>query len=253
MGFWVSIPRACCCGGPHFSAGDTRKARRLARENIKILTAERPDVIVSDCATCAHTLHDYASFFPVGDPIQADIAVLSEKIVDISAFVLEHLGKQCLFPEAVPGKVPVTVTWHDPCHAVRGLGGPKPPRELLHAIPGIHLVEMDHPDTCCGGAGSYTFRHPGMSQKILDQKIDDIVKTGASIVATACPSCILQLGAGLRRRGESVAVMHVMELVSRSLVYHNLHDYNDKQEIYCHEQHRYPHALSRNGSGGTDL
>lgn len=212
MGFSVFIPRVCCCGGPHFSAGDIRRARSLARENIAVLMDADLDFIVTDCATCAHTLVGYASFFPQNDPIQERIVHLTEKIKDISTFMYDWLCAHPRLPAPVPGGEEITVTWHDPCHAVRGLGGGESPRKLIQSIPGIYLVEMDLADSCCGGAGSYTFRHPDMSRKILDRKVDAVVRTGAAIVVTSCPSCILQLSAGLRRRHLNIRVMHVMEL-----------------------------------------
>lgn len=216
LGFTVDVPKVSCCGGPHFSSGDICKARSLAGKNIAVLSGKKYDAIVSDCATCTHTLHDYASFFPEEDPIQETLRGLKEKIKDINTFVLEQIKVQ------TPGhgsKVPQKkmVTYHDPCHAVRGMGVQKAPRDILTAIPGVTLVEMKGADSCCGGAGSYSFRHPDMSQKILNRKIEAIVETKADILATACPSCILQLGAGLRRRNLDIRVVHPMELLAESL------------------------------------
>ncbi len=213
LGFLVEIPQVSCCGGPHFSAGDIQKARTLARHNIGVLSAKNYDVIVSDCATCTHTLHDYALFFPKNDPIQAAIKKLTTKIVDINTFVLDRAQNKILAPS--PPKDKIVVTYHDPCHAVRGMGVKQAPRDILKALPGIELIEMQGADSCCGGAGSYSFRHPGMSKKILDRKIESICKTGASMVATSCPSCILQLGAGLGRKNLDIKVIHTMELLSK--------------------------------------
>ncbi|MCG8565038.1 MAG: (Fe-S)-binding protein [Desulfobacterales bacterium] len=211
LGFEPSIPRLSCCGGPHFAAGDMEKARRLARKNIENLAALDPETIVTDCATCAHTLADYAAFFPTDHPLQATIATLAPRVKDLNAFLVEALASQA--PREKTGQPPLKVTYHDPCHAVRGMGVQAEPRQIIHALPGLELVEMDGADSCRGGAGSYAFRHPAMSQKILDRKIQAIAETGADILATSCPSCTLQLGAGLRRAGLSIPVLNPVELL----------------------------------------
>ena len=208
------MPRVPCCGGPHFSAGDMDKARRLARENISLMAAMEPEVILTDCATCAHTLHSYDTFFPAGDPIQKTIQSLREKIVDIHGFLIHLLEEKGLEGDALPGAKKIRVTYHDPCHGVRGMHVSKAPRELIKAIPGVEFKEMDGADSCCGGAGSYAFRHPGVSAGILDKKIDAIEKTGAHVVATSCPSCFLQISAGLWRRGLDIRVAHPVTLAT---------------------------------------
>ncbi|MFZ3044830.1 MAG: (Fe-S)-binding protein [Desulfatirhabdiaceae bacterium] len=214
LGLSVEVPLISCCGGPHFASGDVHKARTLARRNIAILAEKNYDAIVSDCATCAHTLGDYASFFLKNDPVQKVIGKLKEKIKDINSFVLEHSHSLNDYPIAASEKM---VTYHDPCHAVRGLGVRDAPRQILKAIPGVVLVEMTGADSCCGGAGAYSFRHPDMSQKILNRKIEAIEKTGASVLSTSCPSCLLQLSYGLRVRNLDIKVLHPMELLAQSL------------------------------------
>lgn len=215
LGYSVDIPKFSCCGGPHFASGDIDKARTLARKNIAILSAGNYDVIISDCATCAHTLHDYASFFPKEDPVQNKIKTLVKKVRDINTFVLEQIEKIREYQKPFLPVKKTIVTYHDPCHAVRGMDVSSAPRDILKAA-GMDIVEMDGADSCCGGAGSYSFRHPGMSKKILDRKIAAIADTGASILATSCPSCILQLSAGLRRHKLDIRVVHPMELLFES-------------------------------------
>lgn len=214
LGLSVDVPEVFCCGGPHFSAGDTNKARALARKNIAILSSRNYDAIVSDCATCTHTLHDYASFFPENDPVQDAIKKLTPKITDINTFILAHLPSFKRDCASTAPKNTVRVTYHDPCHAVRGMGVRTAPRDILNALPGVSLVEMEGADSCCGGAGSYSFRHPAMSKKILNRKIAAIEATNAQILVTSCPSCILQLSAGLRRNHLDIKVAHPIELLA---------------------------------------
>jgi glycolate oxidase iron-sulfur subunit len=91
------------------------------------------------------------------------------------------------------------------------------PRELLKAIPGIEYVEMKGADVCCGGAGSFCITHAALSQQIGEAKIASILASGASVVASGCPSCIAQLSLMLRGSGAGVRVCHPLELVAERL------------------------------------
>ncbi|MDR2946398.1 MAG: (Fe-S)-binding protein, partial [Candidatus Adiutrix sp.] len=88
--------------------------------------------------------------------------------------------------------------------------------DILRAVPGLELVEMEGADSCCGGAGSYGFSHPGMSGRIAAAKAANIAATGADILAVSCPACTLQLGAGLRRAGRPVQLRHPVELLAEA-------------------------------------
>ena len=83
-------------------------------------------------------------------------------------------------------------------------------------MPGVQLVEMRHPDICCGAAGLYSTLEPQMSRRILDEKIDDLTSTGAELVVTANPGCQMQLAVGLRAHGSPMRVEHLSELLVRA-------------------------------------
>src|SRR5207245_8913269 len=90
----------------------------------------------------------------------------------------------------------------------------KQPRELIRAVPGVELVEMRHPDVCCGAAGLYSTLEPQMSARILAEKLDDLTATRAEMVVTANPGCQMQLAWGLREQGSHIRVEHVAELLA---------------------------------------
>lgn len=109
--------------------------------------------------------------------------------------------------------MPLSVTYHDPCHASRYQGLREEPRAILRSIPGVTLVEMEEADWCCGGAGAYSFTQPDLAQKILDRKIDNVARTGAQALVTSCPSCMIHLTYGVRRRGLPVRVLHLTQVL----------------------------------------
>ena len=105
-------------------------------------------------------------------------------------------------------------TYHDPCHASRGQGLIEEPRERLRAVAGLEFRELPEADWCCGGAGSYALSHYDLSQKVLDRKMDRVEQTGANLLVTSCPACIIQLRYGVRKRRLPVRVCHIVEVVS---------------------------------------
>lgn len=218
LGCEVTVPETTCCGAPHLGVGDLKRYRALAEQNIRVLTEGDYDYVITDCATCGAALKEYRETVGTGEGLTGSAAKLAAKVRDLNEFVWKnfHLLKDQLNP------VSETVTYHDPCHLVRGQGIGREPREILRAIPGITYVEMPKADWCCGGAGTYCFTHSRISHAILQDKLDNFKLTRASTLATSCPGCMLQLGSGLRglqdRPGEKPAVKHVIQLLARSLV-----------------------------------
>ena len=193
-----------CCGMPHRNVGDLETAAVLQRKNVEALNRAEADAIVVDCATCGSTLKGYKG--------------LNAPVYDISEYVVNVLG----FGDDARS-LSGTVTYHDPCHLVRGQGIGAAPRELLKSIEGLIFREMSEADRCCGGGGSFALTHYDISMRILDRKMGNIAETGAEMVASGCPSCRLQLKQGvlmeLRKDSRAVTkrrVVHPVELLAEA-------------------------------------
>lgn len=212
-GVEVHLPKVRCCGEPHRTAGDDEETARLAKANVDKIFRGDYDFIVSDCSTCAHALAHYDTFVGQESPEAEVIRPKLPKVVEVNTLVRDHLGLESGKLSALPE---IKVTYHDSCHAVRGLMVREAPRDILTAIPGVELREMAGADSCCGGAGSYGFSHPEMSGRIAASKVADIRASGAGVLAVSCPACTLQLGAGLRREGLPVKVLHPVELLAQA-------------------------------------
>ena len=207
----VHILDNTCCGLPAGSYGDRAAARRLAVRNLEVLTAEPFDVIVTDCSSCASFLKKYPDLFPEGDPLHEESKAVASKIRDMVEHVLSA------FPPRLEEADRIVVTYHDPCHASRGQKLVEQPRQILESLPGVEYREMPEADWCCGGAGSYALSHFEIAMKVLERKIDNVEKTGANVLATSCPACIIQLAYGVRRRNLPVRVCHLSELIRERL------------------------------------
>jgi glycolate oxidase iron-sulfur subunit len=113
-------------------------------------------------------------------------------------------------------EVKMRVTYQDACHLAHAQRIKKQPRELIRSLDGVELVEMRHADICCGAAGLYSTLEPVMSNRILQQKLEDVVATGADVITVANPGCQMQLAAGLRARGSTMKVEHIAETLLRA-------------------------------------
>ena len=207
----VVTPRSLrCCGVPHLNYGAADLARQMARQNIAAFEKAGVDFVVTDCATCGSFTKEYAHLLAGDDEWAERAQAFSSRVRDISEFLIEvSFGDQL-------GTVRRKVTYHEPCHLVRGQGITAQPRQLLTAIPGVELVEMKESDWCCGGAGTYNITHPSISAKILDRKMRNVAATGAEVLVSGCPACQMQLGYGIRRAGLSMVSAFPTQLLAEA-------------------------------------
>jgi glycolate oxidase iron-sulfur subunit len=198
-----------CCGALHAHAGLREEARALARQNINVFLAAECDAIVTNAAGCGSTMKEYHDLLGADPAYAARAAEFSAKVRDISEY-LTHIG---LRPPA--RKLGARVIYQDACHLLHGQKIKSAPRELLRAL-GAELVELPHPDQCCGSAGAYNVVQNQLSMQVLAAKMDDIQSVTADAIATANVGCMLQLRYGIAQRGQSTPVKHVIELLDEA-------------------------------------
>ncbi len=210
-GYRVALPREQgCCAMPMLANGVREVALDLMRRNVDLLLAGPPRVVAA-CASCGSALkHLYAEMFAaVGDRAYAEkSAALGERVRDLSQMLTEDGLRRPL------RELALRVTYHDPCHLVRGQGVKAQPRELLRSLPGVEFVELHEADRCCGGAGSFSFSHYELAKRINDRKMANIAAGEAQVVATECPSCKLFLTDGIVRHGLPQRARQVVELLA---------------------------------------
>jgi len=207
IGKTVTLMENCCCGLPAWSYGDLEVAKKLARKNLEILSAHEFDAIVTDCSSCASHMKTYPEILN-DDEKSRDLAMsISSRFQDMVELMYTAADA---FPSSAD---PITVTYHDPCHATRGQGLSKEPREILKNMPGIEYKELPEADWCCGGAGSYALSHYDLSRRVLDRKMENLKKTGADVIVTSCPACMIQLSYGIRKHGLKIKVSHISQVV----------------------------------------
>jgi len=207
----VVIPRnQGCCGALHAHNGEVEMAKAMARRNIDVFLATGADYVLTNAAGCGAAMKEYSHLL-ASDPAYARRAMaFVRKVKDVTEF-LEEIGLN-----TPSRRIPMRVTYQDPCHLAHGQKVRAQPRALLQAIPGIELVEMEASDRCCGSAGIYNLTQPEMSRKLLEEKVANIQKTGAQAVVAPNPGCMLQIRYGLKRAGSMTPVYHLLDLLDQA-------------------------------------
>ena len=204
-GYEVFFPKQqTCCGLAVCASGDFETAKKMAVRNLALLSGY--DHVIVGCASCGSTLRQYGHWLK-GDKEYEEAALLAERVKDFSIFIKDHLTPKDEVTERIK------VTYHDPCHLKWKQGVSAEPREILKRLQGVEYIEMAGADNCCGLGGSFGIMHPEESRSIQSKKIESIIKTGADVVVTACPGCMIQLMDGLTRHGSPIRVMHMSDIV----------------------------------------
>jgi glycolate oxidase iron-sulfur subunit len=205
-----SPPKQGCCGALQMHTGDRDTARDLARRNVDAFEPLGLDAIIINAAGCGSTLKEYGHLLSDDAAYAERAKAFASKVKDVSEF----LASIDLVP---PTKaVPMRITYQDACHLVHGQGIRNQPRKLLAQIPGLQLIEMKESDVCCGSAGIYNLTHYDISVKLLDQKMEHVIATGAEAIVASNPGCAMQLAYGASRRGVDLKLLHVVDLLDRA-------------------------------------
>ena len=210
----VVIPRTQgCCGALSVHNGREQEAAAFARELIDVFEQAGVDFVVVNAAGCGSSMKEYAELL-VDDPAYAARAArFAGAVRDISELLLE-IGSVA---ERHP--LPITVAYHDACHLGHAQGIRAQPRSLLRSVPGLELREIADAAICCGSAGIYNVLYPGPAAELGDRKARAVLATGADLLVTANPGCLMQVASSIARieGGRPVGLAHTIEVLDASI------------------------------------
>jgi iron-sulfur cluster protein len=199
-----------CCGLPVQMMGEMKVSKDVAIQNLRAFEVEAYDYIITLCASCAaHLKHNYPKLVMDKPALKLKADEFASKIIDYSSFVNDVLKVKKSDYRSVATKA----TYHAPCHLCRGLDVHDAPRELIEKG-GMEYVECTEEEVCCGFGGTFSMKFPELSAELLNKKLNNVEETGADVLLTDCPGCVMQLRGGLKRRGSKVQVRHVAEIMS---------------------------------------
>lgn len=198
LGYEVVLPAGeVCCGIPLRGLGMEKEAAELAEKNYEIFSGLKVDAILSLCPTCILSLNVH---YP-------DLIGRGLKVMDVSVFLEDKLASAAL--QQVRSFT--SVTYHDPCHLSYAFGIKKEPRKVIKET-GVEFIEAEG-EGCCGFGGTFCLQYKETSGRLLNNRAEAYLNTGADTLITACPGCMLQLSRGMK--GKRVA--HIIELIEEAV------------------------------------
>jgi L-lactate dehydrogenase complex protein LldE len=205
----VEVPRAqTCCGQPAYNSGDRRTARDLAAGIVEAFRGY--DYVVVPSGSCGGMLKHHLPHLFDDDPnLRAQADALADKVFELVSFLTDVMGVQ----DTGAVRFENTVTYHDSCSGLRELGIKQQPRDLLRAA-GATIVEMAEPEICCGFGGTFCVKYPEISTRMVSDKTEGIVATGADTVLAGDLGCLLNIAGRLQRQGHRVHARHVAEVLA---------------------------------------
>ncbi|MFW6295685.1 MAG: (Fe-S)-binding protein [Halothece sp.] len=211
----VVIPKSQgCCAALPAHQGQEEQAKALARQMINSFADTNVDAIIINAAGCGHTLKEYGHIL-ADDPAYRDRAkAFSNKVKDVQEFLAEVGLTAKLSPIT---EKPLTMVYQDACHLLHGQKISLQPRQLLKQIPGVTLREPIDAALCCGSAGVYNMLQPNVADELGQQKVDNLLNTGADLIASSNPGCSLQIKKHLQLKGKEKPLLHPMELLDYAI------------------------------------
>lgn len=201
--------RQTCCGQLAFNTGYRKEARRVAKRFIEVFEESNADAIVSPSGSCTAMVHHFPELFSDEPQWRERAEAIAARTHEFSSFLVRVLKI-----EDVGASWQGRLTWHDACHGLRDLNIKAEPRKLISNVRGAEFVELENAEACCGFGGTFSVKYPEISLAILDQKIEAIERAGVQAVVSGDASCLMQIGGRLTRKGSSVRVMHLAELLA---------------------------------------
>jgi Fe-S oxidoreductase len=214
----VTVPQGQhCCGLPNLDAGDLPRARRMAKQTIEVLESVRADYIITGGASCAIAmLHEYEGLFEHEPAWQIRAMSLKEKVIDFVTF-MDRVAQLAPGAIAKPDSGLGPVTYHSFCQSTNILGIAEAPKRIIRDVLGLELRDLPEGTVCCGFGGSTSIAHPEVASQILKRKLDNLASTGAKVLVTDNPGCIMHLRGGIDAARMDVKVMHLAELMAAHL------------------------------------
>ena len=197
-----------CCGQPLFNNGFEDKTRAVALNFMRAFAKSDAPIIGPSGSCVSMVKHHYPDLFPTGTPEHAlarDIAARTFEFTEYLVNVLKVTDVGAVYPHKV--------TYHASCHYLREMGLKTEARTLLNAVKGLEFVPLDEEETCCGFGGAFTVTYPEVSRSMMENKVKNIIASGADTVVMCEPGCLMNVAGGLHKAGSDIRAMHIIDLL----------------------------------------
>lgn len=202
-------PEQTCCGQPHFNNGFESQARDVARNFLRAFSKSDAPLVGPSGSCVSMVKHHYPELFPAGTPEHAlavDIASRTFEFTEYLVNVLKVTDVGAVYPHKV--------TYHASCHYLREMGLKTEAKTLLNAVKGLEFIPLNEEETCCGFGGAFTVTYPEVSRSMMDNKVKNIISSGAETVVMCEPGCLMNVAGGLYKAGSNIKALHIIDLLS---------------------------------------
>ena len=200
-------PDQTCCGRFAYNAGFIEEAKELGDKFLNDFASDGP--VVAPSAACVHYIKKRFPelFFNTANHLNFKRMVAN--VFELTDFLVNKLQFDDFRAE-----FPAKVTFHDSCHALRGLGLGKEARQLLSKVKGLELVEMKQPDLCCGADLSLQVNHATLAMGMASHKVKNALNTGADYIVSTDMACLMQQKAFIEKEGLPIKVIHIADVLA---------------------------------------
>ena len=210
LGLDVSFPpEQTCCGQLLFNNGFEEKTRPVALNFLRAFSKSDAPIVAPSGSCVSMVKHHYAELFKEGTPEHAravDIASRTYEFTEYLVNVLKVTDVGAVYPHKV--------TYHAACHALHEMGLKTEAKTLLNAVNGLEFVQLREEETCYGFGGAFTITYPEVSRSLMENKVRDIVASGADTIVTCEPGCLMNVADGLHKASAKVRAMHIIDLLA---------------------------------------
>jgi L-lactate dehydrogenase complex protein LldE len=208
LGCEVDFPESqVCCGQPSYNSGYVEETKKTMKKMIE--TFQQAEYVVSPSGSCAYMFRDYPHIFK-GDPVWEPKAIeLAAKTYELTQFIVDVLKV-----EDVGATFKGKATYHTSCHMTRLLGVKEAPMKLLSYVRGLEYTELPGKHNCCGFGGTFSVKMGGISEQMVDEKVQHVEETGAEYLIGGDAGCLLNIGGRIDRKDKPIKVLHIAEVLN---------------------------------------
>lgn len=202
-----------CCGQITYNSGYVKESTKVMHNEIDALMSVDADYIVGPAGSCVNMLKELQFHLPKGDDAyKAKAREMANKTYEFSQFLYRVLGVLDAGAE-----LDAVATYHRSCHMTRLLGERESPYILMDHVKGLTVKPLPHIENCCGFGGMFSMKVPEVSKQMVDEKVSDIQSTGAEVIISCDPGCLMNIGGRFNRDGKKITVMHLAEVLNSNV------------------------------------
>ena len=200
-------PAQTCCGQPAFNAGFHDDARAICTKFLEDFDPNK--LIVAPSASCVGFVRNYFPALFDNSSFHNEVKAIGQHIFELSDFLVNKLG-MTQFGARLEGKA----TYHDSCAGLRECRIKNEPRQLLAAVQGLEITEMEDVETCCGFGGSFAVKFESISIGMAEQKVEHALATGAKYLISTDLSCLMHLQGYIKAKGHPLQTLHLADVLA---------------------------------------